>query len=143
MKRFTLALASLLVLSFGLSQANPSTELFGQIINEASQAGWLQINVEASLDFIEQVEPFILDVRRQDEFDLGYIDFAVLIPVVELAGRLGELPSNLDTPMIVYCAAGTRGMWALSLLKLAGYTNVRNMSGGFNAWKAAGYPVVD
>ena len=54
---------------------------------------------------------------------------------------MGELPADLNTPLIIYCAAGTRGNYALSLLKLAGYTNVRNMSGGFNAWKAAGYPI--
>ena len=41
------------------------------------------------------------------------------------------------------CAAGTRGQYALTMLKLAGYTNVRNMSGGFNAWKAAGYPIAE
>ena len=139
MKRFTLVLIAFLV----ASGAFATTEQFGAIIDEASQSGWLQINVDNSLDFIEQVEPFILDVRRQDEFDLGRIDFAVLIPVTELADRLGELPENKDTPMIIYCAAGVRGNWALSLVKLAGYTNVRNMSGGFNAWKAAGLPIVD
>ncbi len=141
MKRIALILIAFLVASGAFAQS--ATEQFGTIIEEASQAGWLQINVDDSLDFIEQVEPFLLDVRRQDEFDLGHIDFAVLIPVTELADRLGELPENKDTPMIIYCAAGTRGFWALSLVKLAGYTNVRNMSGGFNAWKAAGYPIVD
>ena len=139
MKRFTLVLIAFLV----ASGAFATTEQFGAIIDEASQTSWLQISVDDAFDFVEQVEPFLLDVRRQDEFDLGYIDFAVLIPVTELANRLGELPENKDTPMIIYCAAGVRGNWALSLIKLAGYTNVRNMSGGFNAWKAAGLPIVD
>jgi rhodanese-related sulfurtransferase len=141
MKRFLLVLATALLASGAFAQS--ATDQFGEIITEASQAGWLQINVENSLNFIFEVEPFLLDVRRQDEFDLGRLENAVLIPVTELAGRLGELPEDLGTPMIVYCAAGTRGNWALSLLKLAGYTNVRNMSGGFNAWKAAGYPIAE
>jgi rhodanese-related sulfurtransferase len=140
MKRLLLVLATALLASGALAQ-NAATEQFGAIINEASQQGWLQINVENSLTFIFEVEPFLLDVRRQDEYDLGRLENAVLIPVTELAGRLGELPEDLNTPMVIYCAAGTRGNWALSLLKLAGYTNVRNMSGGFNAWKAAGYPI--
>ncbi len=143
MKRFVLLLAALLVTSGALAQQNAATDQFGEIITEASQAGWLQINTADAFDYWEQVEPFMLDVRRQDEFDLGRIEGAVLIPVTELAGRLGELPENLDTPMIVYCAAGTRGQYGLTLLKLAGYTNVRNMSGGFNAWKAAGLPIVE
>lgn len=143
MKRIALALVALLALNGAMAQSNAATEAFGAIIVEASQAGWLQVSVQNSFDFIFEVEPFILDVRRQDEFDLGKIENAYLIPVVELAGRLGELPADLSTPMIIYCAAGTRGMWALSLLKLAGYTNVRNMTGGFNAWKAANLPIVD
>lgn len=140
MKRFLLVLSAALVASGAFAQ-NAATDQFGAIITEASQAGWLQISVENSLNFIFEVEPFLLDVRRQDEYDLGRLENAVLIPVTELAGRLGELPADLNTPMVIYCAAGTRGMWALSLLKLAGYTNVRNMAGGFNAWKAAGYPI--
>ncbi len=142
MKRFLIVLATALLASGALAQ-NAATEQFGTIIDEASQQGWLQINVEDSLTFIFEVEPFLLDVRRQDEFDLGRIENAVLIPVTELAGRLGELPADLNTPMIVYCAAGTRGQYGLTMLKLAGYTNVRNMSGGFNAWKAAGYPIAE
>ena len=142
MKRFLIVLATALLASGALAQ-NAATEQYGTIINEASQAGWLQISAEDAMTFIFEVEPFLLDVRRQDEFDLGRLENAVLIPVTELAGRLGELPTDLNTPMIVYCAAGTRGNYALSLLKLAGYTNVKNMSGGFNAWKAAGYPVAE
>jgi rhodanese-related sulfurtransferase len=139
MKRFLLVLATALLATGAFAQT--ATEQFGAIITEASQAGWLQISAEDAMTFIFEVEPFLLDVRRQDEFDLGRLETATLIPVTELAGRLGELPTDLNTPMIIYCAAGTRGNWALSLLKLAGYTNVRNMSGGFNAWKAAGYPI--
>lgn len=143
MKKVLIVTLAALFAMGAFAQQNASTDLYGEIINEASQARWLQISVDDAFDYIEQVEPFLLDVRRQDEFDLGHIDFAVLIPVTELAERLDELPANLDTPMIIYCAAGVRGNFALSLVKLAGYTNVRNMSGGFNAWKAAGYPVID
>lgn len=96
MKRFLLVLATALLASGAFAQ-NAATDQFGAIIDEASQAGWLQINVENSLSFIFEVEPFLLDVRRQDEFDLGRLENAVLIPVNELAGRLGELPTDLNT----------------------------------------------
>jgi len=43
--------------------------------------------------------------------------------------------------MILYCGSGQRGSIAVEGLRLLGYTNVLNMGGGLNAWKAAGLPV--
>ena len=42
---------------------------------------------------------------------------------------------------VVYCAIGHRGAIALETLQLLGYTNVKSLSNGFNAWKAANLPV--
>ena len=142
MKRFLLVLATALLASGAFAQT-AATDQFGTIINDASQQGWLQINVENSANFIFEVEPFLLDVRSPEEFAAGHLEGAVLVPVTQLSERLGELPEDLSTPMIVYCAAGTRGNFSLALLKLAGYENVRNMSGGFNAWKEAGFPYAE
>ena len=142
MKRFLIVLATALLASGAFAQT-AATDQFGTIINDASQQGWLQINVENSANFIFEVEPFLLDVRSPEEFAAGHLEGAVLVPVTQLSERLGELPEDLSTPMIVYCAAGTRGNFALALLKLAGYENVRNMSGGFNAWKEAGFPYAE
>ncbi|MDF1524050.1 MAG: rhodanese-like domain-containing protein [Trueperaceae bacterium] len=141
MKRFLLVLATALLASGAFAQT--ATDQFGTIINEASQQGWLQINVENAANFIFEVEPFLLDVRSEEEFAAGHLEGAVLVPVTQLSERLSELPEDLSTPMIVYCAAGTRGNFALALLKLAGYENVRNMSGGFNGWKTAGFPYTE
>ena len=144
MKRILVVLfASLLAAgAFAQPMHNPGTEAMAAFIAEASQAGWLQIAPDAAFDFIEQVEPFILDVRRQEEFDAGHIEGAVLIPLADLDGRIAELPANLDAPMLVYCAVGIRGNFGLTYLKMLGYTNVRNIRGGFGAWAAEGLPAV-
>jgi len=44
--------------------------------------------------------------------------------------------------MLVYCKVGIRGNFGLVYLKLLGFTNVRNVRGGIDAWIAAGLPVV-
>jgi rhodanese-related sulfurtransferase len=144
MKRLlTLALAlALTTAAYAQPQHNAGTEAMAAFIAEASQAAWLQIAPAEAFDFIEQVEPFVLDVRRQDEFDAGHIEGAVLIPLAQLDGRISELPANLDAPMLVYCAVGIRGNFGLTYLKMLGYTNVRNIRGGFGAWTAEGLPVV-
>jgi len=144
MKKLIVTAIVALFVSAGFAQPahNAATEAMAAFIAEASQAAWLQIAPVDAFDFIEQVEPFVLDVRRQDEFDAGHVEGAYLIPIAELDARISELPQNLDAPMLVYCAVGIRGNFGLTYLKFLGYTNVRNIRGGFGAWTAEGLPSV-
>jgi len=144
MKKLIITAIVALFVSAGFAQPahNAGTEAMAAFIAEASQAGWLQIGPVDAFDFIEQVEPFVLDVRRQEEFDAGHIEGAYLIPIAELDARISELPQNLDAPMIVYCAVGIRGNFGLTYLKFLGYTNVRNIRGGIGAWNAENLPTV-
>lgn len=85
--------------------------------------------------------PFLLDVRETAEVEKdGYIEGAVNIPVRDLLNNLDKLP-GLNDPIVVYCASGHRGGYTLMTLKMLGYTNVRNLGGGLNAWKKAELPV--
>ena len=43
-----------------------------------------------------------------------------------------------DTPLIVYCAGGTRSAFAAKTLEELGYTDVVSVIGGFNRWKDEG-----
>ncbi len=86
--------------------------------------------------------PFLLDVRQPEELEeFGYIAGAVNIPTREVAANLDLLPSDLDAPIVVYCKAGTRGAIVMTALQILGFTNVRNMAGGMDAWIAGGYDV--
>lgn len=85
---------------------------------------------------------FILDVRTEGEYAGGHLERAKLIPVQGLAGRLSELPADKKTPILVYCAVGGRSAAAAGLLKAKGYEAVHDLSGGINAWQAAGFPIV-
>ncbi|MEW5755452.1 MAG: rhodanese-like domain-containing protein [Pseudomonadota bacterium] len=85
----------------------------------APAAAWQQINAGALL----------LDVRSAGEYAQGHIEGAINIPHTELASRLGELDSNKDRPVVVYCAAGVRAEKAKQVLVNAGYQNVYNARG--------------
>ena len=122
-------------------QTNPAADVMADIIAEASQEGYLQVPAQTAIMQMEEIKPLILDVRTQEEWDnLGYIEGAELLPVTELSSSLDKLPQNLDDPIIIYCASGNRGNFALLYLKSLGYTNVQNLRGGYKAWLAAGYP---
>ena len=78
--------------------------------------------------------PFLLDVREPYEWDVVSLegDGAVLVPLGELADRLGELPEGRD--IVVYCRSGVRSARAAGLLVEAGLGPVSNLAGGVLAW---------
>ena len=74
-----------------------------------------------------------LDVREPDEFVAGHIEGAIPIPLGSLAGRIDEVPR--DRPVVVYCGHGERAASAVSLLERAGFEQLLNIDGGFDAWR--------
>jgi hydroxyacylglutathione hydrolase len=81
----------------------------------------------------------ILDVRTSLEYRDGHIPGAIHVPASRLLASLGVLPR--DRPLLVHCAGGTRSSAAASALLAAGFESVKDMAGGFGAWRDAGNPV--
>ena len=78
----------------------------------------------------------IIDARTQEEYDLGHIPGAILIPEYEIADRAEvELPDK-DQLILVYCRSGRRSKIAAEELVKLGYTNVKEF-GGIIDWKYA------
>ncbi len=82
---------------------------------------------------------FFLDVRTQDEWDQFHLTKSTLIPLDQLPNRMSELPK--DREIVVICLSGHRSQSAVAIMQQAGFTNVSYLSGGLQAWMAAGYPV--
>jgi rhodanese-related sulfurtransferase len=82
---------------------------------------------------------FLLDVRTQEEWDEFHAPNTTLIPLDELEGRLDELPQNEE--IVVVCRSGNRSQVGRDILRDNGFEQSTSMSGGLNAWRAAGYPV--
>jgi hydroxyacylglutathione hydrolase len=81
----------------------------------------------------------VLDVRGAGEWEAGHIAGALNIPLGDLDQRLDEIPR--DHPVIVHCQTGARAAMAASILRARGFNDVRQFSGGFAEWRAAGQPV--
>jgi glyoxylase-like metal-dependent hydrolase (beta-lactamase superfamily II)/rhodanese-related sulfurtransferase len=88
-----------------------------------------------------QGEVQVLDVREPDEFTgpLGHINGAALIPLGDLADRIGEL--RREVPIVAVCRAGGRSAQATVILQQAGFKDVANLTGGMLRWRAEGHPV--
>ena len=112
--------------------------------------GWLEGGHE--LDYIPQItvpdfvelreqEPdrvAVLDVREPGEAASGAIEGSVSIPLGKLGSRLAEL--DRGKLLVVHCKGGYRSSIATSILRRAGFRDVANLIGGFDAWKTAGLP---
>ncbi len=90
----------------------------------------------------------VLDVREEAELAAGRIPGALHVPrgllepmaAADSPMRKDAL-ANRDQLILVYCASGVRSTLAADVLQVLGFSNVRSVAGGFNAWVEAGHPV--
>jgi rhodanese-related sulfurtransferase len=80
--------------------------------------------------------PVLPDVRNLNEYETSHVRGALHIPVDELRFRLDEVPR--DRPIIARCRSGFRSHLAVRILKEKGWTDVRNLTGGYVAMTALG-----
>jgi rhodanese-related sulfurtransferase len=86
--------------------------------------------------------PFMIDLRGDEEYAAGYIEGVNHIVINTLPASIASLPADKAAPIVSICQSGHRGALAMMYLRMAhGYTNVRNLAGGMNAWVAAELPV--
>jgi rhodanese-related sulfurtransferase len=102
---------------------------------------YFQVRPVAAQQEITTASLLLLDVREASEFKTERIATARNLPIRQLTKAINTLPENKAAPTLVYCRSGHRGAIALTVLRMAGYTNVRSVTGGLEAWKAAGLPV--
>lgn len=77
-------------------------------------------------------KPFLLDVREPHEYSLAKIEGSVLIPLGTLPVSLDKLDRNAE--IVAYCHHGMRSGDAVGFLLQQGFTNVKNLVGGIDAW---------
>jgi len=76
----------------------------------------------------------LLDVRNPGETDRGVIPGARPTPLPRLVDALPEL--ERDAPTVVYCQGGARSAVAASVLVAHGFSDVSDVLGGYEAWRA-------
>lgn len=74
----------------------------------------------------------LVDVREPSEAQIAHIEGARLIPLRELPRRISELPGHAE--IVTHCHHGQRSLKAREILKGAGFSSVRSLAGGIDAW---------
>jgi len=78
--------------------------------------------------------PCLVDVRTDWEWRIGHLAGARHVPIVDLESRRGELDPSVE--VVLYCKRGVNSVAAMRFLRQYGFTHVRNLRGGLDAWKA-------
>jgi phage shock protein E len=74
-------------------------------------------------------EAYWIDVRTAEEYAAGHVSQAVNIPYEEITRRIGEVTTDQDALIYVYCRSGRRSGIAEEALREAGFSNVVNVGG--------------
>jgi len=82
--------------------------------------------------FVNVHVPYAGEIQKTDTF----------IPFDLVEGSLGQFPQARGAKIVVYCQSGHMSAIAARVLVKAGYTSVYNLGGGFRAWEAAGYTLL-
>jgi rhodanese-related sulfurtransferase len=86
----------------------------------------------------------LIDVREADEYAAGHLAGAVNLPRGLLEFKLSATPAleARDLKVVLYCKTSGRAALAANSMQSMGYLNVTSIDGGYDAWLAAGKPVV-
>jgi len=112
---------------------------FKQLMDEARNE-IKEISVQEADELLKKNGKYLLlDVREKDEYREGHLEGALSLPRGFLEIKIESAVPDKSTPILAYCAGGVRSLLAANALKEMGYQDVISMSGGYTAWKTAGY----
>lgn len=90
---------------------------------------------------LDKQEAVLLDVREPAEHSSAYIEGASLLSLGNVC--CNSLPEHKDKKLVLHCQKGMRGNNACEkLLKENPHLELYNLTGGIEAWEAAGLPVI-
>jgi len=137
---FAMLLSALLLTacSSASTPVDSGMEGIGQTIS-VSGGSYTDVSVSELQTMLEDKDFVFVNVHIPFEGDLPSTDTS--IPFDEIAQNLDQLPAEKDAKIVLYCRSGNMSSQAAKTLVALGYTNVWNLAGGFNAWKAVGLPM--
>lgn len=88
----------------------------------------------------EGTPPVLIDVREAEELAICALPGALHVPMGDVPSRLTELEAHAGEEVVVFCHHGVRSASVQAFLKNHGFENVRNLTGGIEAWSLRADP---
>lgn len=116
--------------------------MLGSVAMRASAADPLDVTLDFARAEHSAGRVTLIDIREPEEHATGVAAGAKLLPMRQLASRLGEVPNTADQPVLLICNTQNRSSATVRALRERGYTNVRFVQGGMSEWARRGWPMV-
>ena len=100
----------------------------------ATQVTWKQVDPAEFEKLIKADNGTVINVHVPDEGEIAGTDHHIAYDKIVGDSRL---PTDKAAALLIYCRSGNMSAQAGRALTAAGYTNVVELRGGFNAWKAS------
>jgi len=136
--KYRLLLGALAILALTMTACGAESSAPEGITKNAD--GYADISVQQLAAMLEDNDLTLVNVHVPYEGEIRQTD--LFIAYDEIAAHLDQLPDK-DASIVLYCRSGGMSTFAAEKLVELGYTNVMELDGGFNAWKAAGYELLN
>jgi len=107
---------------------------------ELVRPNYTEVTAEQAATILDNVKPFILDVRTRAEYMQFNMAGSTLIPIQELQMRIAELEPRKHEDVFIYCATGNRSTVAARILADRGFKRIYNLRYGIYDWAKRGFP---
>lgn len=139
MKALLLGLVAIsLALGLSACQSEKTSGQSGTMEPEA--VSFTTMTVEELHDALPTKDFVLVNVHIPYAGELPQTD--LFIPFNEIEQNLDTLPANQEATIVLYCRSGGMSDSASKVLAELGYTDIVDVPGGMNAWKAAGYELL-
>ena len=103
------------------------------------------VSVEEAAAWLQSGEAVLVDVREPDEFAAARIDGAILAPLSQMPAAWEALDLPADRKVVVMCLRGGRSHQVCAFVGPVGPEGqpLFNLTGGIQAWHAAGLPIIE
>ena len=81
------------------------------------------------LEMTQASNPILIDVRTDAEWNDGYIETAIHIPLDKILQNIELAAENKEQTIYLYCRSGHRSGKAEKALQGIGYVNAKNIGG--------------
>ena len=122
----------------GAASPQPASSGIGQMVAVAG-GSYIDVAVAELQSMLANKNFIFVNVHIPFEGDIAKTDLS--IPYDQIDQNLGQLPSDKNAKIVLYCRSGRMSAIAAKTLVGLGYTNIWNLSGGMVAWEQAGLPI--
>jgi len=148
--KYSLLVVLIILISIGCSNNTTETE---PTINESeilvkflegSDGGFINNNAPALIKASDVMinittgkEQYVIDIRSEDDFNLGHIKDAVHVKIKDIVSHYEANNLSSKELVVITCYSGQGAGYATTLLRLLGYSNVKDLFWGMCSWNNA------